>query len=547
MKRGRWILVFLLLLIPLPVVAQSGGQIEIDPADSPLVISGQLGEGGSLTGDVRLTAVGGDVQEFLFLPSDLQLENGDATINRRQISLVGTPSLTEGVPENFQVAVNPPPVPGTYQGQVEFLLPGQPQEEALVLPLTVVALTESALTPLPGTNPVRLRLVRCAGGLDCGLAGCLLPESAFVDGRSLHFDNPSQGPVTITGAEVVVLGEQTDYQLSEVAFELPELPLTLPAEPVISIPLALTRNVMPPDHYTGSIYLTLEGAEEPVNVLVDMSVRSGPLAPLLLLLLGIVLGRLFKYMQERGGPQAEKLQEVNRLDARVQSLHSDDQKILKPMLEGVRRLVYREDLSAVEGKLGVIEARLEILEELRQIKEQDLEEDHPKREEALQKIEQARGSVRHGQDARAQELLGELQRILMETGLMRPKSPGGQPLSRAAGRAEVAERAAGRAVAGPRVPLAPPESSRWEWIKDALIFLSGVSEQVRAEAALWLVQPLLYLALIVGLIIIGLNTFYVENGATFGASLLADGIGLVLWGLSADVAGRSLSNLQGGG
>jgi hypothetical protein len=547
MKRGRWILVFLLLLIPLPVVAQSGGQIEVDPADSPLVISGQLGEGGSLTGDVRLTAVGGDVEEFLFLPSDLQLENGDATINRRQISLVGAPSLTEGVPENFQVAVNPPPVPGTYRGQVEFLLPGQPQEEALVLPLTVVALTESSLTPLPGTNPVRLRLVRCAGGLDCGLAGLLLPESAFVDRRSLHFDNPSQGTVTITGAEVVVLGEQTDYQLGEAALELPELPLTLPAEPVLSIPLALTRDAMPPDRYTGSIYLTLEGAQEPVNVLVDMSVRSGPVAPLLLLLLGIVLGRLFKYMQERGGPQAEKLQEVNRLDARVQSLHSDDQKILEPMLEGVRRLVYREDLSAVEGKLGVIEARLEILEELRQIEEQDLEEDHPKREEALQKIEQARGSVRRGQDARAQELLGELQRILMETGLMRPKSPGGQPLSRAAGRAEIAERAAGRAVAGPRVPLAPPEPSRWEWVKDTLIFLSGVSEQVRAEAALWLVQPLLYLALIVGLIVIGLNTFYVENGATFGASPLADGIGLVLWGLSADVAGRSLSNLQGGG
>ncbi|WP_265584446.1 MULTISPECIES: hypothetical protein [unclassified Coleofasciculus] len=36
------------------------------------------------------------------------------------------------------------------------------------------------------------------------------------------------------------------------------------------------------------------------------------------------------------------------------------------------------------------------------------------------------------------------------------------------------------------------------------------------------------------------------RGTTFGSDPFADYLGLVLWGLSADVASRSLSNLPGG-
>jgi hypothetical protein len=69
---------------------------------------------------------------------------------------------------------------------------------------------------------------------------------------------------------------------------------------------------------------------------------------------------------------------------------------------------------------------------------------------------------------------------------------------------------------------------------------------VRAEATLWVVRPLLSLALLFGLSVVGIRALYVEKGATFGADPFADYLGLVLWGLSADVASRSLSNLPGG-
>lgn len=37
-----------------------------------------------------------------------------------------------------------------------------------------------------------------------------------------------------------------------------------------------------------------------------------------------------------------------------------------------------------------------------------------------------------------------------------------------------------------------------------------------------------------------------QKGSTFGADPFSDYLGLLVWGLSADVASRSLSNLAGG-
>ncbi|MCR4406211.1 MAG: hypothetical protein NUW24_04700 [Anaerolineae bacterium] len=547
MKRWIPIILLALTLASIPVLAQAGLHIEVDPGDTPLVITGWLGEENAFVGNLRLTARGGDVAAFTFLTTDLAREEGDEVIGRQQISLVGDPTLSADVPKNFQVTVSGPPLPGTYRGQIEILLPGQAQAEALVIPLTVVAKARPTLTPLPGTDRLQLRLVRCGPGLDCALARLLLPDSAFLDSWQLQFDNPVQAAVTVVNAKAVVIGEQTGYQLTDAELVLPADQQTLPAGQVGTLPLTLYRSAMPPDHYTGAVYLTLDGKQERVALPVDLSVRSGPLGPFLALLAGVVLGRLFKYMQERGRPQAEALQAVNRLQALVRTAHPDDQKILAPMVEAVRKLVYRQKLETVTATLEAIEARSQVLNELRAIETalKDKEQ-HPKVKEALEKIAQARRHLELKQDAEATALLEEIKRVLvsLKTTMMGVDGRPDADVARAAERAEVAEGAADRAARGPLVPAEP----RWlERLKDWLVILSGLSDQIRAEATLWLVRPLLYMALMIGLLAVGISSLYVENGAAFGANPFADYLGLLLWGLSADVAGRSLANLRGGG
>lgn len=89
------------------------------------------------------------------------------------------------------------------------------------------------------------------------------------------------------------------------------------------------------------------------------------------------------------------------------------------------------------------------------------------------------------------------------------------------------------------------QRSRPEQFQHFFVVLAGFSDQVRAEATYWFVRPLVYMVLIIGLTLVGLNTLYIEKGETFGARPMSDYLTLFLWGLSADVASRSVSSLRG--
>lgn len=351
-------------------------------------------------------------------------------------------------------------IPGEYQGQIQLMLPGQTITQAVSIKLKVTALAKPTLVALPGSEQVKLRLVQCQG-LDCNLAGLFLPASAFLDRYELQFDNPSQSDVTITDAKVVGRGEFTGYPLTLSQLGLPATPYVLPAGKTGSITVTLNRDLIPPDHYAGTVYLTMQGRSEHLTFPVDLNMRTGPFWAIVLLLIGIVLGRLFKYLQERSQPPSEALEAANQLEYRVKQAHPDDQKTL-------------------EGQ-------------------------------ADDRITQ---TVQPAEDA-----------------------------SSAAAAADQAESDAA-AVATPAEPL-PTAKSVWLLrIKGWLLGLSGSSGQIKAETTPWIVRPLLYFALLIGLLVVGLNALYIDKGLTFGANPLTDYFALVFWGLSADVASRTLSNLQ---
>jgi hypothetical protein len=91
------------------------------------------------------------------------------------------------------------------------------------------------------------------------------------------------------------------------------------------------------------------------------------------------------------------------------------------------------------------------------------------------------------------------------------------------------------------VPI--PELTKWESFQQSLVKLSGFSESIQAETNYWVVRPLLWLMLLVGLSTVGMINLYVENGTTFGAKKFTDYFALILWGLSSNVASSSISSL----
>jgi len=415
---------------------------------------------------------------------------------------------------------------------------------------------EGSVVPLPRTDQVQLQLVNCGGWfvfgyLDCGLSRLFLPEAAFTPVRQLQFDNTTSSALNIMNTAVIAEGTETGYQLTDAA-SLPQDNLSLPARAIGRLPLKLQLSEIPPDLYTGAIYITPEVDRERFVLPLNISVRSGALVPLSLLILGIFLGQFFKYWQEQGEPQTKALGKVYRLERDVREMPDrEDQAILLPMAALVKKLVSQYQLEKADAELGLIHNRLEVLKQLRnfeascQHREQLLSKDEI--ETHLETITQARKLIKQGTDAtdaEAKDLLDEVRNAL---GSIKPKGKGeggGLADENLIDATEAARSASAKLNENRQISSVPiPELTKWESFQQSLVKLSGFSESIQAETNYWVVRPLLWLMLLVGLSTVGMINLYVENGTTFGAKKFTDYFALILWGLSSNVASSSISSL----
>jgi hypothetical protein len=399
------------------------------------------------------------------------------------------------------------------------------------------------LTPMDGTKQLQLQLVNCHNPLDCGLAQLILPKATFIESRQLQFANPTQSAIDLLNTSIVAEGKLTGYQINQEALQLPKTQ-TFPANQIGNLPLNIARTKLPPDQYNGTVYLVVANQPEWLALPINLSVRTGPLLPLTILLWGILLGRLLKYMQERGEPQANVLQELNELEYELRSLDPADQTILAKALTQARRATYREQFDKAQEKIKLIRDRLDVLTNLRTLENQLEQRIEPILDEtvnqAIANVQSARKALIEGEDKTARAGIQQVQELLSTATAGAKGAESAQTQNSINGVTDSLDALKDRESD----IVAPP--SVINWLQRSLMVLSGVSDRARAEATFWVVRPLLALVLLGGLSAMGLGSLYVEKGGTFGARPFSDYLGLILWGLSADVASRSLSNLSGG-
>lgn len=555
----------LLLLTLLPSTARAlQAEILVDKGDNPLTIQGWVGEENSFVGNIGLTlkdaAQNSVAVKLNVYKSDLQQAGGPEKIGRQHVVVTGDQTLTPGVPTTYQVQVTGVRVPGEYGGTIELLLPGQPRESAVIVKVLVVASVRPALTLLTEADRLQANVVNC--GFDCGLARLLLPMSNLQDKLELRFEKPLSAPLVIRDWTYAVRGDQTRYSLTGKQLNVSPEGLTgMPSEKpkeqgaagaqsaaaanaplladkkYLNLPVVISAANIPADHYVGNLYLTVEGQSSALKVPVDLNVRSGPFWPLLMLLISILLGRLFKYMQDKGKAKADALESIYRLDFRAREAHPDDAEIISQMLRESRDLVYQDRTAEVSAAVSLISARLVMLSELRQIEARLAgKEQEPAAAKILSDIRQAREHIRLKQDTQVKALVNNIKEALV-TLAAAPTLTDSETdnLADAVARAGVA--------AGAAAGVGTTGSTVWRRTRGFLASLSGVSDEFRAEATLWLARPLLWLVLLLGLVALGIKTIYIDN-PVFGANPFTDFLGLMFWGLSADVASRTLSSLR---
>ena len=545
-KIALFSILFFCLISPITVFARSSaGEIIVDPQDNPLEISGWLEEQNAFSGSLRLIA-GQDLKDevsILFLPSDLILRDSDLRIDRNNIRVTGDPVLKPGIPKDFTVTITGIKEAGNYTGSLTIMPEGETMQDAVVVDIAVFAKERPQVNLLSDSKNVQLRLVNCE---NCFL-GNVLSDSAFLNQWLLKIENLSATDIVIEKFDIAGVGTKTGFQFTNQQIQLPDTPETLPARQIGSIPLTLSRIQMPADHYTGSIYLTLADKKEPVTIPFDINVRKGPGAALLCLLFGVVLGWFARYMQNRGKPLIEQLEALDRLQVRIEGLSFEDRQILLPMVEDARKFVYQERLEIAQTRRNAIESRMEIL--LRVTNIQELVEKHkPENLKELQKqIKEIRDAIMLKEDEEAEKKLKLLNQLIL-TPVAGSTMMGLENHQKPSGLFGVDEQRVSLLMEQTQAAVSwlMIQSQKLKKAGSWLPKLTGWRDMLWSQLLYRVLRPVFYLLLLAGLLAVGLNTLYIEGNPSFGAVPFSDYLALVLWGLSADVAGRTLTNLTGG-
>ena len=532
-------LLFAVLVVVFSVTARSQ-EIELEAGDSDITIKGFTSDDTSFNGDVRVTLKNASQATKLYvLASHLQAPNGEQ-IKRTQIEVAKEITLTPNVPTAIPIKVTGVKVPGEYKGQLELLLDGQSRDTAKKINLKLLANVRTALTALANADRLKANLVNCSG--PCLLAKWILPGSTETK-YEIKFEKPIGLSLPALETEMDVKGERNGVQWKNPTHLTFDPPSDVASgdksdKRFLVFPVTLTYSGLPADHYTGSIYLSLDANTPVIKLPVDVNVRVAPLWPLLFLIIGIVLGKLLKFMQERGGPAADAQIVFNRLELRLREAAQEDQDILAPQMEAADRLINENQPAEATAELKSIGARLTTLESLRAIENRLAgKKDHPKVAEVLGKINEARERIRQKDDEGTRALVKVIQESVasLSATLMGAKNISDPDVESAKAEAKTAVDAS-RAAAVRVRPLQGNAVTRF------FARISGVVDDLRAETALFVVRPLLWFVLVLSLVALGMKSLYIDN-PTFGASAV-DYVALIFWGMSSDVASRALGSLK---
>jgi hypothetical protein len=150
----------------------------------------------------------------------------------------------------------------------------------------------------PLVSPLNIQLVDSTGP-----ANILLPSAMTRDNWTLQVDLPKIDHIDLDHVTIDLLarGEKTGLSLlyamrppqsAPTVDVLFDKPMLSSSGRVMTVPLNIERVRVQPDDYRGSIRIDSPSFNAPIIVPFDLRVRDGPTWPLLVILLGIVIGRL---------------------------------------------------------------------------------------------------------------------------------------------------------------------------------------------------------------------------------------------------------------
>jgi cell division septation protein DedD len=623
-RRRTWLTVLgcIILLLQSANVAAQETVVVTNPPPAELSIDGWVGENQSLVGTIRLGVGGGSVKSLSMLADTLVPdEEFVERLGNQNITLPEDTSLLAGVPRDIAITVSGVTVPATYRSTAKlWAIPADGGSALSIQPeirLTVHARARPLVTPIGGAQTTsNLRTVACDNGVDCSLADALLP-GGIVGTPELHDSvNTAQSvvpvqvawgaPLDVRAGEIVLVGEQTGRTVRWQDAALQHWSSAGSADlqsarQVVFVPVSADNlSNLGADHYTGNLYLRVAQQPSLLAVPLDVRVKTGPLAVLMVLTVSLLCGMGVRYWESRGKALAAAFARLRELDSALSNAEMQHRGVWSERIKDAREAISRNHLEKTGDEpganalldevqtavnlwqhLGELDTLLQrskrskdviagLRERIAAAKEKICAGDT---EAAANEYEALEGIVRAEQEfapPAAPGLVARSRLILIVSGvvlilatstlLLAPKwegSPAAVPvapgMSQAVSTPQPTQPQSGLLPTSAQARPAPTPTNKW------LVFGAGAIALALAIVAIWMarkrwsrfdelflrvfVRSWVYVLTLLSLLAVGILTLYVNN-PTFGANVFADYLGVFAWGLGADLAGRVLSGLK---
>jgi len=435
-------------------------------------------------------------------------------------------ALENGTQKELLVSVDTSLFQGEFKGDLVLSMAPGPKEVARV-PVVLRLTPKSSVTIVPST--FAFKATRCGSWVTCRFSDSVLPLELRNDWRSWQLFNQTPADVDWILSAVTLRGDKSGNPISDLTVRIWHdenwvdwsNSAKLAAKKTTYASFKFDRAKIQPDHYQGQYRIEIEDGD-PIIVPFSFDVRDGIVWPIVVLLAGIVLGRL---IQSTNSPRA---QAQMRLMDRFQLVAASVERITSPAIReslqdrldqimvDIRAMARSEaDLSnqldiilrlaADSRKLDLVEKRIQHLK------------DGELKTHLTALLASARAELAKADFANAEKDLDNINNQL-PGGTLSPAMEFAAPAS---------------------IPVMPAKRNP---LARSLSWLSG-SEPLDGSFLYTYIRPFLFLLLLVLLASVGLYNSYVKN-ATFGVEGYFDYLSLFLWGLSADVAQKTLQNLS---
>lgn len=338
-QRRCWLLIatlFLLAHLAAPALAQTtptsgdAAQDSASPAppagaapalvasETQLVFRGNTGE--TLGRSFTLTAVGGPVGAVRLSASDLLATGSDRAIPAKQITI--SPTQTPAIAEQQSVDVTVAPgaaQAGVYTGTLSIWYAAVGSTDLLTTPLTLALQVTLDATPSVAADVNSVNQTLFGQTTDLPYVGTPISRTQPVLGElPVTLIASTLSPAQVTAAEVLTVRSANGLTLpSGVVRVRASLPLTIPGQGALTLPLVLGGKNLPAGDYTGNLRIQVANQPTVIETPFTMKLKDNWLYAVLVLLASFVVGAAVAWYNNGGGAAVKTIQDVNRRQARL--------------------------------------------------------------------------------------------------------------------------------------------------------------------------------------------------------------------------------------